>query len=96
MMRKSTMNKRTLQKLGTAKKLHSEIINYRKDINSLAMRCKQLVKKYPNEWIAFSEGRVVARAKTLDGLLKITDRKNLSRNKIITQYLRTGKMKIIV
>ena len=95
-MRTSTVDKRTLRKLGPASRLHSDLMSYRKDVEQLAAQRQKLVKQYPGKWVAFYDGSVVARANSLDKLLQMTDAKKVPRSKVVTQHLRTEKIKMIL
>ena len=73
-----------------------DLTKFRKDVMLLAEQRASLTKQHPDKWIAFYEGKVVFITDSLDELLVKIDDKKLPRDMVITQFLSTEKMVMIL
>ena len=48
---------------------------------------QELIKKYPNYWVAFHEGKRVALAESLGSVFKTTDANSIPRGNMVVSYL---------
>ena len=86
-----------LNKMGRPPQIILEDLSkFRKDVILLAEQRANLTKQYPNKWIAFFEGKVVFIAGTLDELLIEIDNSKMPRDMVITQFLSTEKIVMIL
>jgi hypothetical protein len=92
----SPLDMKFVNKMGNPGHIHQELMKFRKDVLLLAKQRASLTKQYPNMWIAFYDGQVVFVAKTLDALLNKIDKKKLPRDMVITQFLSTEKIAMIL
>jgi hypothetical protein len=92
----SPLDMKFVNKKGNPENIHQELMKFRKDVLLLAQQRTSLTKKHPNMWIAFYNGEVVYVAKTLDDLLTEIDKMKLPRDMVITQFLSTEKIAMIL
>ncbi len=92
----SAMGKKLIRDVGSPEDIYQSLRTFRRDINCLAKQREELTRKYPNKWIAFYDGGVVFTADTLNNLLHTVDREKLSRDKVITQFLGTKKITMVL
>jgi hypothetical protein len=85
-----------LQKIGHPQTIVEDLVQFRKDVNLLAKQRAKLTTQYPNKWIAFYEGKVLLIENSLDQLLTEIDRREIPRDKVITQFLSNKKRVMIL
>ena len=73
--------------IGDPLKLDSEMAEFAKSHDELSAKYGKLLKRYPNQWIAFHSGRVQARAASLEALLEAMDAKGVKKSKAHIRYL---------
>lgn len=91
-----TLNEHLISKMGAPEQIHENLVKFRKDVLLLAQQRPSLTKKHPNKWIAFYNGQVVNVANNLDALLNEIDKRKLPRNMVVTQFLSTEKVAMIL
>jgi len=92
----SAMGKKLIREVGSPEDIYQSLRAFRRDVNLLANQRRELTKKYPNKWIAFHDREVVFVADTLNGLLHAVDEGGLPRDKIVTQFLGTQKITMVL
>jgi len=92
----SAAEKRLIHDVGSPEEIYQELAKFRRDVTLLAQQRPNLVKKHPNKWIAFYDGKVVFIADTLEELLQIVDKEGLPRDRVVTQFLSTEKKIMIL
>ena len=73
--------------IGDPQKLDRDIVEFARSHDELSAKYDKLLKRYPNQWIAFYGGRVQARAESLEALLETMDAKGVKRNRAHIRYL---------
>ncbi len=73
-----------------------EIEHYRADALYLAGHREELLRQYPDRWVAIYDLRVVADAKHLSRLIKQLDRRGFPRGDVVVEYLATDEPLLIV
>lgn len=92
----STRERKLIGDLGSNEETYQSIAKFRKDVEQLAKRRSQLIKQYPDRWIAFYGGNIISVSNTLDKLLQFVESKGLDSRKVVTQYLDTKKRTLIL
>lgn len=69
---------------------------FRKSIDALLSQESKLMKRYPQEWVAFYDGRLRAHDKSLDAVLEMLDAKGLPRGETLVEFLETEPRNLIV
>ncbi len=73
--------------IGDPRELDRDMAEFARSHDELSAKYEKLLKRYPNQWIAFHSGRVRARAESLEALLEIMDAKGVKRDKAHIRYL---------
>jgi len=92
----SAMGRRLMRDVGTPEDIYQSLRAFRKDLTALSEQRNKLTEKYPNKWIAFYEGEVVSVATTTEELLNAVERDGLPRDKVVTQFLGTEKITMVL
>jgi len=92
MVRKLTKRERAaLREAGTPEEIHSRIKAYTAVVTQLSEQQKDLVAKYPKEWVAVKDGEVVCHAKTLKELSTECADKGVAIDDLAVRFLDTEK-----
>ena len=73
--------------IGDLRKLDRDMAEFARSHDELSAKYSKLLKRFPNQWIAFYSGRVQARAESLEALLETMDAKGVKRNRAHIRYL---------
>lgn len=73
--------------LGDPKQVERELERFRRSTAVLSSRQSRLIERYPKQWVAVLDGKVVAHAKTFDSLLSQVDKKKLPRGRVVVRYI---------
>ncbi len=73
-----------------------EMRDFQKSANVVTAMEKQLIKEYPNHWVAVYKGKVKAMSKSFTGLMEEVDKQGLSRGRVIVRYLNEGEPPMIL
>lgn len=92
----SAAEKRLIRDVGSPEEIYQELTKFRRDVTLLAQQRPKLTRKHPNKWIAFYDGKALFTADTLEELLREVDKKGLSRDKVVTQFLSKEKRIMIL
>jgi hypothetical protein len=95
-MAMSALEKRFTNDVGSPDQVRKELLRFSKNVNLLAARRQELTRLYPNKWVAFYDGDIISIGNDLSDLLIEIDAKGLKRDAVITQYLSTEKMTMIL
>ncbi len=76
----------------TPEKIRASMRKFREDLDAFWKQHRGLKERYPDKWIAFRDGSVVAVADSHPELLELTDSKGLPRDGLITEFLSTKKV----
>lgn len=92
----SAIGKKLVREVGSPEDIYQSLRIFRRDVNLLANQRRELTKKYPNKWIAFHDREVVFVSDTLNSLLHAVDKGGLPRDKVVTQFLGTQKITMVL
>ena len=92
----SAMGRKLIRDVGTPEDIYQSLMTFRKDLTALSEQRNKLTKKYPDKWIAFYEGGVVSIATTIEELINAVEREGLPRDKVVTQFLGTKKITMVL
>jgi hypothetical protein len=95
-MAMSTLERQFTNSVGSPDQVREELSRFSKDVNLLALRRRELIKQYPNKWVAFYSGEVISIAENLNDLLRGIDKKGLPRDTVVVQHLSIEKIKMIL
>lgn len=73
--------------IGDPKRVDGELRRFRRSAQLLSSRHARLIDKYPKQWVALHDGKLMARARTFDSLMTQVDRKKLPRAHIVVRYI---------
>lgn len=76
-----------LEKLGDLKAVDRELRAFKKDAQALSAHHPGMIKKYPNQWIAFYQGKVRAQARTFEAVLNLINKLDLPRDRVIIRFI---------
>ena len=76
-----------LQECGGLEQVLKDMGSVRSSQIAFSGQRQELIKKYPNYWVAFHEGRRVALGKSLDSVFKAADENSIPRGKMVIRYL---------
>ena len=94
--RLSPTEKKGLAQVGTPSEVHERITKYTHAVTSLSAERGKLIKKYPKQWVALYEGKVVCTGKTLPQLMASCEKEGIARSDIVMRYLNTEKRVLIL
>ena len=89
---KELINKR----FGSPQAAYDELIRFAKDADSLSKIRSKLTIEYPDKWVAFYNGELVAIADTLEEVLSDIRKAGLREHDVVTQFLNNKKMTMIL
>ena len=69
-----------------------ELRSFSANVRSMDAQLRRLQKKFPNQYVAFHNGRSVALAKSMKALLQEVDRLSIPRENVATHFLGTRTM----
>ena len=75
-----------------ARSLH----DFQRSASVLSSDQPRLINKYPNQWVAVSDGSVVAHGKNLDKVLSQVDKMGVRRSEIIVRFIERTRRTLIL
>lgn len=97
MVRRLTkMERETLREAGTPADIHNRIKAYTSVVTRLNEQQRELVAKYPRQWVAFKDGEVVCHGATLARLTADCANKGVSIRDVAIRFLDTEKRIIVL
>jgi hypothetical protein len=89
--------KKKAEYLGVSpKEIARDLRTFSRSARVVSSNERQLLKKYPKQWIAVYNGKVCAAAKSLDGVISKLEKQGLPANQSIIQYMDTSGIKLIL
>ena len=67
-----------------------------RDANYLDRHYSELLKQYPDQWVAVYQENVVAKGATLKGVLRKVDKQGIRRSNVAIEYLDTNPLPLII
>ena len=77
------------ESLGDPAEAAAAIERYQRLAMCMDAERKELVKTYPDQWVAMSEDGIVALADTMGGLFKLLDEKGIRKEDVFHDYMNT-------
>ena len=84
-------DRETLREAGTPQEVHDRIQAYTKMVARFSERQKELVAKYPKEWVAFKDDEVICHNTTLAKLSADCAEKGVAIRDVAIRFLDTEK-----
>lgn len=85
-----------VENMGGPEKILAEMNQFKKDIEFLESRSKDLIKKYPDHWVAVYEEKLVGSNKDFSALFSELKKNEIPTNKTVIRFLSTKPIKIIL
>ena len=82
--------------LGDPKKVDRELQAFRRSTRRLSSNHPRLIDRFPKQWIAVYDGKVLAQAKTFSSLMTQVDEKGLPRQHTIVRYIDKNRRTMIL
>jgi len=95
-MAMSAHDKQFTRNAGSPEQIRENLIKFTRDVALLAQKRPELTEQYPDKWVAFYSGEVILISDTLDKLLEGVDQKGIEREKVVTQFLSSEKITMIL
>lgn len=70
--------------------------NFERSAHVLSNNQPRLIDEYPDQWVAVSEGAVVANGETLDAVLRQVDKKGLTRSDVIVRFIERTQRTLVL
>jgi hypothetical protein len=76
-----------LEHLGDPADVDRELQRFRKAARVLSSQRARLIDRYPKQWVAVYDGRVRARGRTLQAVMKQVDKEGLPREHTVVRFI---------
>lgn len=86
-MRRPTYEEQVLEMLGDAREVDRDLRAFRKDALLLSSRRKQLVKRFPDQWIGIHDGEIIASGPSVEAVVRQFDAAGVPRGRGIVRYI---------
>ena len=80
----------------TPAEMHESLRKFSEETKALADLWDELIKTYPDQWIAFHDKHVASHADTLDEIVSLIDKEGLPRNNVIFRYVESEPTTLIL
>src|SRR5436305_10892371 len=87
---------KVLDMLGDPKQVDRELRAFRKDAQLLSAKREQLLKTYPEQWVAVYEGKVAAAAPTLPRLVDQMKELQIPRGRAAVRFMTKHRRKMFL
>ena len=85
-----------IETLGGAKEIHEGLRKYSSQVEYFESQRAKLTKQYPDQWVAMSDGVIVATDDSLEVLIARVDDLGISRIGLLVEYLETEPRNMIL
>lgn len=85
-----------LKSLGGPARVAQELRDYRRRVLFLDANHAELVKKYPDQWVALASNGTMVAAPTIGEIIEILERKGLRRDNAATKFMETTHRRMIL
>ena len=79
--------KAVLEQLGNPADVDRDLQNFRKAAHVLSSQRPRLIDRYPKQWVAVYDGKVRARGRTFQAVMKQIDKEGLPREHTIVRFI---------
>lgn len=87
---------KAVEEMGGASRIHEEIIAFSDRVERLDAKWKNLIKKYPDKWVAMADSEIIAIADTLEDVLREIDKRGVQRAEVVVEFLDTDPQSFIL
>lgn len=84
------------EQVGDLTELVREMKDFDMSLETLCSNYGQILKEYPNQWVAVHQGEVKASAETHELLMAAVEQKGLPRHNVLIRFLDKTGRKLIV
>ena len=82
--------------IGEPGEIERSLAQSERDERFISRNRARLIRKHPDQWVAVSQGKLVAVARNQQELLRIVDERNVPRGQIVVAFLATRSMPMIL
>lgn len=82
--------------VGDPRVVAREMQAFEKDSNAFFSQEKRLLEQYPQQWVAFYDGKVQAHGPTHETVLKEVEKRGLPKGRVIIRFLDQSERPLIV
>lgn len=90
------MEERAIEELGGAERVDEAIRRLEADVVYLLKNREELMRQHSEQWVAIHDRKVVARSKTLEGLLAEMDARGIPKGSALVHFLTTKAQALIL
>jgi hypothetical protein len=90
------VSKDIIDHIGDPDQLARDLDDYRKAAQSLSKSCPSLLEQYPEQWVAFYDGRVQAHDSNLESVMSQVDEKKLPRQHVLVRFIHREQRTVIL